>query len=122
MTNRIVGIFILSFGALLFIMSLSTTVNNFISSLILSIPLLNVIIRFIYNVLIAPWWNALILKPLMIIMMIVVSLLLVQVISNLYQKQKIRFSRKIADRKTMAHMVINLEDVAVSENKKKRSK
>jgi hypothetical protein len=111
---------ILSLGLLLFLMSISSSINVNIYLFVNSIPLLGKLINMIYDSMIKPWWNRLTMKSLFIIVLMLVSFLINYLIIILINNYKIKRNRRIADRKTKAHMVISLDDIIIKDEEKEK--
>ncbi|HHU27638.1 TPA: hypothetical protein GXZ54_00560 [bacterium] len=118
--RRIINFMILSLGLLLFLMSISSSINVNIYLFVNSIPLLGKLINMIYDSMIKPWWNRLTMKSLFIIVLMLVSFLINYLIIILIDNYKIKRNRRIADRKTKAHMVISLDDIIIKDEEKEK--
>lgn len=118
--RRIINFMILSLGLLLFLMSISSSINVNIYLFVNSIPLLGKLINMIYDSMIKPWWNRLTMKSLFIIVLMLVSFLINYLIIILFNNYKIKRNRRIADRKTKAHMVISLDDIIIKDEEKEK--
>lgn len=118
--RRIINFMILSLGLLLFLMSISSSINVNIYLFVNSIPLLGKLINMIYDSMIKPWWNSLTMKSLFIIVLMLVSFLINYLIIILINNYKIKRNRRIADRKTKAHMVISLDDIIIKDEEKEK--
>lgn len=118
--RRIINFMILSLGLLLFLMSISSSINVNIYLFVNSIPLLGKLINMIYDSMIKPWWNSLTMKSLFIIVLMLVSFLINYLIIILIDNYKIKRNRRIADRKTKAHMVISLDDIIIKDEEKEK--
>ncbi len=118
--RRIINFMILSLGLLLFLMSISSSINVNIYLFVNSIPLLGKLINMIYDSMIKPWWNRLTMKSLFIIVLMLVSFLINYLIIILINNYKIKRNRRIADRKTKAHMVISLDDIIIKDEEKEK--
>jgi hypothetical protein len=116
MKKAILIMSILALGFILFLMSVSTNINDSVIAFINSIPFIGKFFTTFFEIVVSSWWHFVPLKPVFIFLATIIAVSLVLGINRVLSKLIIKKSRYTAAKKTMAHMVIKLDDLQIDRN------
>jgi uncharacterized membrane protein len=112
MKKAIIIMTILTVGFILFLMSLSTSINTNIISFVNSIPFIGRFFTTMIEFVVSSWWHYVPLKPVFILLGVITSICITIGLDRIFSKLKVTKNKYTAAKKTMAHMVIKIDDIS----------